>query len=268
MKKPLHEKLPNQDVRLHYIINHKAISFHWHEEIEILYFEKGKAQLYIDEKPVLAEAGDIIIINPLETHRGVFLTDEAKHHIFHISTKQFDTMMDGSLLTFEGRVTDNEARALFKKMILANEGKDPWYMLEVKARAFDLLSYLVKNHACVVQRISGYQSEKKRFLNGILQYIEEHIDDPFTVAGLASIFFVTPSYLSHLFAEYMGQGVIAYVNKCKIEKAKHLLLSGEWNVGEVAASLGITDLNYFSRLFKKKTGVTPTAFMATKEKSK
>ena len=44
MKKPLHEKLPSQDVRLHYIINHKAISFHWHEEIEILYFEKGKAQ--------------------------------------------------------------------------------------------------------------------------------------------------------------------------------------------------------------------------------
>ena len=265
MKKPMHEKLPSQDVRLHYIINHKAISFHWHEEIEILYFEKGQAQLYIDEKPVLAEAGDVIIINPLETHRGVFLTEEAKHHIFHISTKQFDTMKDATLLTFEGRVTDEEARLLFKKMILANEGKDPWHMLEVKARAFDFLSYLVKNYARITERISAHQAEKKRFLNGVLQYIEEHVDEPFTVAGLASVFFVTPSYLSHLFAEYMGQGVIAYVNKCKIEKAKHLLLSGELNVGEVAASLGITDLNYFSRLFKKKMGVTPTEFIAQRK---
>ena len=268
MKKPKHEKLPSEDIRLRYLLNHRQISFHWHEEIEILYFEKGSARLFIDENPLIAEEGDIIVINPLQTHRGDFFMGETKHHIFHISTKQFDNIENGTLLTFENKIDDSVARSHFEAMIAANEKSEPWFMLSVKARAFDFLSYLLQSHAKVTTGVSARQSEKKRFFNSVLQYVDKHIDEPFTVSELAAAFFVTPSYVSHLFAEYMGQGVISYVNKCKIEKAKHMLLSGEMNVGEVAASLGITDLNYFSRLFKKKTGVTPTEYIQNKKMDK
>lgn len=71
---------------------------------------------------------------------------------------------------------------------------------------------------------------------------------------------VNASYLSVLFKKEVGTTYINYVNNKRVEYAKHLLTTTNQQVQNIAQRCGILDLNYFSKMFKKYTGVTPVRY--------
>jgi YesN/AraC family two-component response regulator len=71
---------------------------------------------------------------------------------------------------------------------------------------------------------------------------------------------LSPHRLSRLFVEETGRGFSDYLIDYRIQKAKELLATGQVAVKEVSFSVGYQDPNYFSRLFKKATGKTPSEF--------
>ena len=94
----------------------------------------------------------------------------------------------------------------------------------------------------------------------VLGYIEAHLADKCTLAMLAEVANLHPSYFSTLFTTAMGMGPIAYVNRRRIERAKHLLQDSTCSLQEVATTVGYCDAYYFSRLFKRFTQLTPGQF--------
>ncbi len=74
---------------------------------------------------------------------------------------------------------------------------------------------------------------------------------------------VSPYYLSHLFKEKLGTTFVEYMTSVKIEKAKELLKSGN-TVETVSEAVGYNDSNYFSKIFKKQVGLTPTQYKKAK----
>ena len=81
-----------------------------------------------------------------------------------------------------------------------------------------------------------------------------------TVQYLATSLHLSPSYLSDLLKKETGKNTQEHIHYHLIEKAKHLLLNSQSTVTEVAYSLGFEHPPYFSRLFKKKTGLSPSDF--------
>lgn len=71
---------------------------------------------------------------------------------------------------------------------------------------------------------------------------------------------VNASYLSTLFKKEVGIPLTDYVNRQRIEQAKKLLIVTELPTKTIAQQCGIPDIYYFSRLFKKRTGVTPKLY--------
>lgn len=71
---------------------------------------------------------------------------------------------------------------------------------------------------------------------------------------------INASYLSALFREETGQTVTAYVNEKRMQTGAHLLQTTRLQIQTVAQHCGISDLNYFSKLFKKQYGITPKQF--------
>ena len=63
-----------------------------------------------------------------------------------------------------------------------------------------------------------------------------------------------------MFKEQTGYPPLQYINKLRIERAKQLLADAGLSVSECAETLGFTDVNYFSRLFRKFTGVSPSKY--------
>lgn len=81
-----------------------------------------------------------------------------------------------------------------------------------------------------------------------------------TVKYLADLVFLSPNYLSDMLKKETGMNAQDRIHYYLIEEAKNLLLSSEKTVGELAFSLGFEYPQYFSRLFKSKTGMTPLEF--------
>ena len=95
--------------------------------------------------------------------------------------------------------------------------------------------------------------------------IRERFGEDLSVAGLAAELYVTPNYLSRLFKRITGEGCNEYIVRKRIEKAKALLgASDDEEVGEIAQTVGYTDMNYFSLAFKKHTGMSPTKYRSAR----
>jgi len=95
---------------------------------------------------------------------------------------------------------------------------------------------------------------------GAMEYIRENYGHPITLELAANSVGVTPKRLSRLFIEELGQGFSDYLIGFRIEQAKILLAIPGTSIKQVSVECGYPDPNYFSRLFKKVTGTTPTEF--------
>ncbi|MDP3178729.1 MAG: helix-turn-helix transcriptional regulator, partial [Spirochaetaceae bacterium] len=94
----------------------------------------------------------------------------------------------------------------------------------------------------------------------VVAHVKENFARPLTLESVADLVSISPSRLSRLFAEETGRGFSEFLIEYRIEKAKEMLASPGASVKQVSSACGYPDPNYFSRLFKKETGLTPSAF--------
>lgn len=93
-----------------------------------------------------------------------------------------------------------------------------------------------------------------------VDYINLNLSSPLGLKDIAELFNVNPSYLSTLFKKEMGATLTDYVNKQRIDAALKLLNTGDMQVQDIAYYVGISDVNYFTKLFKKQVGYTPSGY--------
>lgn len=92
-------------------------------------------------------------------------------------------------------------------------------------------------------------------------YIEQHYTDPeLSVEQVAGGVFVDPSYLRRVFRKESGFSVLDHITNVRMKKAKEMMLQGNRKLSEIAAEVGYSDPNYFSKSFKKRFGMTPTEY--------
>lgn len=92
----------------------------------------------------------------------------------------------------------------------------------------------------------------------ISKYVLENVDCEINLQLIAEALHMNKNYLSEVFKQKTGISLIEYVTKAKMERAKVLLVQGELKSYEVADKLAYKDAEYFSKLFKKCTGMSPT----------
>lgn len=92
----------------------------------------------------------------------------------------------------------------------------------------------------------------------ILHYIDSHIDYSLKEEEISAYFNYTPNYFSKIFHQATGTGFKAYIMDKRISRAQAMLANEpEANIAQIAYQCGYKDVSYFSRIFKKKTGITP-----------
>ena len=91
-------------------------------------------------------------------------------------------------------------------------------------------------------------------------YIQEHYGFDISLDDVSREVNISPYYFSKLFKEESGENFIEYLTRTRIEKAKELLREGNLSIKEISSLVGYADPNYFSRLFKKQTEMTPREY--------
>lgn len=85
------------------------------------------------------------------------------------------------------------------------------------------------------------------------------------IENTASTCFISPSYLSSLFKQDTGTTIVDYINSQRVDRAAVLLATTDRSIAAVAAAVGILDVNYFTKIFKKQFGTTPTQYRREKK---
>ncbi len=113
----------------------------------------------------------------------------------------------------------------------------------------------------VISQVITYRNIKVSSLTKrTKEYIKANYAKPITLEEIAREINVSPQYLSKLFKEETGENFIDYLTATRIRIAKQLLEQDELSVKEICYNTGYSDPNYFSRIFKKVVGVTPTEY--------
>lgn len=92
------------------------------------------------------------------------------------------------------------------------------------------------------------------------KYITDHLTEKISCNVICEYFQISRSKLYKLVLNNYGVGVVTYIRKCRIEKAKNLLKRSTFSIKDIAYFTGFTDYNYFTKVFKKMTGKTPSNY--------
>ena len=144
---------------------------------------------------------------------------------------------------------------IFKKLVYSWNAKQPGYEFIAKTFLQQLLIAIYQN---ITKQSRTYSTTLK--VEKIIQYLHQNINNRVTLTELSELVQLSSTYLSRAFKETTGYSVIEFFNKIKIDKAKELIIEGNKRVKEVAQALGFTDEFYFSRIFKKIEGISPSEY--------
>ena len=100
-------------------------------------------------------------------------------------------------------------------------------------------------------------SKNNDIIKRALHYIYEHFQMPLTLEEVADFIHLHPSYFSSMFKKSTGSSFKEYLNMVRIEESKRLLRNTEYSIIDIAIAVGFEDQSYFSKVFKKYTGLTP-----------
>lgn len=99
-------------------------------------------------------------------------------------------------------------------------------------------------------------SEKSTFKNSLDEYIQKHIPEKIAVEDMCAYFGMKRTSFYTYTKEVLGESIMTYIRKARIEMAKKLLLESDISLQEISEATGFEDYNYFLRSFKRETGYT------------
>ncbi|WP_084245050.1 AraC family transcriptional regulator [Planomicrobium okeanokoites] len=130
--------------------------------------------------------------------------------------------------------------------------------IEEKKSVEEIKNLLMKAFNDFADRVSNVNREHySKSISYCLNFILVHIYEPITLDQIAKLVDLHPNYLSTLFKKEIGITFSEYLQKVKIDEAKQLLSLTNQTISEVCFSLHFVDQSYFTKVFKKQTGITP-----------
>jgi len=132
-------------------------------------------------------------------------------------------------------------------------------------KCIELIQYEINHYGCSEssKHLGHYLIDKifvKKTEKPSIAYLEEHFAEPISIDLLASIENYNPNYYISWFYKLKGKSPYEYIIDLRIDKAKRMLLETEYDISLIANYIGYSSSPAFSRIFKKKTGYSPTEY--------
>ncbi|MBN1696842.1 MAG: PocR ligand-binding domain-containing protein, partial [Spirochaetales bacterium] len=132
---------------------------------------------------------------------------------------------------------------------------------------FNIVNYIVDiemENVELKRKSKGGGRSRQEIVEEAKEYIHSHFDQEIKLADIARTACVSDYYMSHMFKDETGISFIDYVTSVRIEKAKNLLRNTSLDIIDIAFRVGYNDSNYFSHVFRKKEGLSPTGYRRKK----
>lgn len=249
-----------------------SVSRHWHRSLELLFLIKGSAHVTVDGSGFLMGEGDVTLINSNSIHElysdsgATLIAVQIKPEMFSISTNDEDIEFDCVSATDPDKGRFDGLRMCVSRMLLENVRHSASSDYRNYGMGYWLLAELLEHFRAPG---AGKTLDRKKYtqrLRAIIDYIEAHYAENFSLADLAAAQGLSVPYLSSFFAKYIGVKFSQYYTDVKLSHAMEQLTSTDDTVERVAADNGFTEPHTFIRAFKQKFGETPSVYRRQTQK--
>jgi len=255
----------NTDIPFQYLHNHDFYEFYLYLSGDVTYLIEGKSYNL--------KSGDIVLINTRELHRAVINSMSApyerivlwinKSFLRELSTPEtdltqcFENVEKTNVIRADFQIQQNVRAQLSKLLELENYkglGKDLLY----KAYIIELVIHL---NNLVLSHSSDFDIDvtKSSLIDGIVEYINNHINEELTIDELSKEFYLSKFHLSREFKKYTGTTIHKYIVQKKLIEAKELILKNH-PINSVYKQSGFGDYSNFFRAFKNEYNISPKQF--------
>lgn len=253
-----------------------------HDFWELVYVDKGQVCITRDDEEIIVGAGEIVFHRPDEFHAIKALDSEPNFFVVSFechspAMRQFEryrTRPDKTLGAFISSIlreaektyvipkNDTELHRLVRK-----ESAPPGGEQLIKTYLEQLLIFLFRGiDSSETALFPSRESMENHLVESIKAYVDAHAEETVRLDDLCREFSYSKSYLCRLFLEQTGETIAAYAVRRKIHLAKRLIRENTMNFTQIAARLSFESPQYFARVFRRVTGMTPTEFKRTLER--
>lgn len=235
----------NQDSQYWILEKHK------HDFIELIYFVSGEAEVVKttgNERLVVYD----VLVHPKGIHHHESVNLHLRQEVINLMVDCDPDVEHGIQDSFILRDDTGFIKNIFEAIEYHYSKKDTFSSELIEYYLQLLMRYLLKS------KIDNFNS-RNNILNRAIDFIHDNYSKRITVSDVADAAHVSESYLSRIMRRELGFSPIEYVNIVKMEMAKKWLKT-ELSVEEVSVAVGFSGSKYFSTVFKRYTGLTPTEF--------
>ncbi|MFW2491625.1 AraC family transcriptional regulator [Clostridium chromiireducens] len=280
MKRKIHEfftrkhMLSNDYEIFHFLNTEVPFQYlHNHDFYEFYLYLSGDVKYLIEGKSYNLKSGDIILINTKELHQAIINSMNVpyerivlwinKSFLYELSsletdlTQCFENEEKKSVIRADFQIQQNIRAQLSKLLDLENykgSGKDLLY------RAY-IIELIIQLNNLVLNDKSDLDIDimKSSLIDGIVEYINNHLTEEITIDALSKEFFLSKFHLSREFKKYTGTTIHRYIVQKKLIEAKELILK-QYPINSVYKQSGFGDYTNFFRAFKNEYGISPKQF--------
>ncbi|SFD07007.1 AraC family transcriptional regulator [Clostridium uliginosum] len=257
-----------------------SLSYHWHDEVEIIYVEEGEIIFNIDMKPIKVNANECLFINSHKLHSAYAINSiESIHHAIvfdmnilsssiydYCQSKYIDPLLNSTLsfpmLIDKTCLCGNNILTEIRGLIDIYYGKHQGWELSVKASLLKIISFIADQDKFIKNTSINLTSNdyKVERIKIILDYIYKNYKNKIYIDELAKEANMNSQYFCRFFKSLTGKSPISYINHYRIEKAAKLLQTQNYKVMEICFIVGFDNFSYFIKKFKEYKNCTPSEY--------
>ena len=252
-----------------------------HNFWEFVFVDKGEIDIYMESIHARLKKGEVAFHKPNEFHR-LQATGSSAPNLVVISFECNDAVMqffEGKILSLDetekillGEIV-KEAKSLFNcrlddpYLTEMTKYKQPPFGAEqfIRIHLEHFLLHLLRRRQdspSSTPKVIASKGNSEVF-NRVLAYMEKNLCLQLTIEQICRDNMIGRSQLQKIFQQKTGLGVIEYFSNMKIDAAKQMMRTDLMNFTQISEKLGYSSIHYFSRQFKKITGMTPSEYVSS-----
>ncbi|TVX96689.1 response regulator transcription factor [Cohnella terricola] len=191
-----------------------------------------------------------------------------KRFVLDIVGKYGDSLRaQGTLALKSLQICSLEANLLLSRLAAKQSGASPVPNLPLWISDLEEWEKMLLQQFWVLLETTNSSFAGNKEIEAIREYLNHHFHEDISFSTLSEKFHLSPQYISKKFKETYNTTVISYLTELKIEKAEALLANTNMPVAQIANQLGYDDENYFSKVFKKQTGMSPLRYRKVRQQT-
>ena len=287
------ELLIDQLFSLHYFEYMSTFSFpgESHNFWEFVCVDKGEVTIGAGDQIYTLKKGDIAFHEPNEFHwvkangsiapNLIVISFSSKSPIMNffrkkiLRTDDFDRSLLARIITEAGNFLEGRLDDPYQTVLRPKSSQPPASGQLIQLYLEELMIYFYRKYSDLSTPADEKPDKPDKpdktmkenidteVFNRVVAYLGQHLSGRVTIETICKDNLIGRSQLQKIFSKKSGLGIIEYFSNMKIEAAKELIRTEQMNFTQISEKLGYTSIHYFSRQFKKVTGMTPSEYASS-----